>query len=41
MLTGGSAAGPPHSWTQADGEVTQCSVAGGRVRERGKLCPSS
>lgn len=41
VLTGGSAAGPPHSWTQADGEVTQCSVAGGRVRERGKLCPSS
>ena len=41
VLTGGSAAGPPHSWTRADGEVPKWSVAGGRVRERGKLCPSS
>ena len=41
MLTEGSAPGPPHSWTQADGEVTKWSVAGGRVTDSGKLCPSS
>lgn len=41
VLTEGSGAGPPHSWTWADGEVTKWSIAGGRVRESGKLCPSS